>query len=234
MRFSLLLCLLLITITTTYAQQDNSGESHNTWVLKGKVLPWISIGPPLEGINYTLGAEYGFSRVNAIGFELVYNDNQSHEDYSPANGQGDSAGLQRYTVSRGVFVYYRRYLDMNNTFVLREIEKLFNSDCLPYVSAFTRYGKLDYHYEPGYPTRNVSYDEWQYSGGALFGVVCKVFDINMGPFYKQTNVSDVEKLGTNTLYSHMKPSFGFRVGVNLFWVLKKNSDHLLAKYKQDN
>ncbi len=204
-------------------------KDNGTWAIKGKVLPWAAMFMPFQGINYSIGVEHGFGRVNAVGLDLVYNDNTSYKDYPAAGGSQDSSGPNAYTVSRGAFLYYRRYLDLNRCSFIWPTSKLYNAGFLPYASLFARYGKTDYHYDHGFETNNISYDEWQYSGGFLVGVVSSYIDVNMGPFYKQSYISEVVNLnGVNLLSSHMKPSFGFRVGVNLFYVIKRNTNHLLS------
>ena len=231
MKISLLLLFgVIISTSGLFAQKDADGVRSNTFAIKGKILPWTVLVLPFSGVNYTLGAEYGFARHNAIGVELVYNDNVTHKDYT-TSATTDSAGSNAFAVSRGVFLYYRRYLNLEGTILNKPMNKLTGDSYLPYLSCFVRYGKKDYHYDMGFETANVTYDEWQYSGGVLFGAICGVFDVNMGPFYKQSYVSDVEKeAGGNVLYSHMRPSFGYRIGVNLFLALKQKGDHDLAKY----
>ena len=190
----------------------------NTWAFKGKVLPWAAVVVPIAGMNYTLGVEYRFGKANALGVDFVYNDNVAHKEY-PAHDGNDSAGPNGFTVSRGVFLNYRRYLDLHQTIVYKPLRKLVGGDYLPYASAFVRYGKRDYHYDLNFETTNITWDEWQYSGGVLFGVVAGCFDVNMGPFYKQTYISDMElENGGRVLHSYMKPSLGFRVGVNVYLV----------------
>jgi len=229
MKHTSLLLLLVCATTGTNAQLHKTWKDGNTWAIKGKILPWATMVFPFQGINYTVGAEYGFRRVNAIGIDLVYNDNTSYKSYPAANGSQDSTGPNAYTVSRGAFLYYRRYIDLNTCSFVNPSSRLYNAGFLPYASLFARYGKTDYHYDHGYETNNVSHDEWQYSGGFLVGAVSSYVDVNMGPFYKQSYISDAENgPGGTVIISHMKPSFGFRVGVNLFYVARRNSDHLLA------
>ena len=195
------------------------------------MLPFILWG---SGINYTLGAEYGFHKVNSIAIDLVYNDNSAEHDVYDTVKKNYESGPRMYTVSRGVFINYRRYLEMNKTCLYHSMQRVLKNDFLPYVSLFARYGKTDYHYQPGYVTSQISYDEWQYSGGVLFGLICGPFDINAGPFYKQKYITDVEQENTSQVFhTHMQPNFGFRAGVNLFFVLKKNSNHYLATSIKD-
>lgn len=235
---SKLLFLLLLFIYYSAAAQTESENTimrSDTWAVKGKVLPWSTLILPVSGINYTLGAEYGFGQVNSIGVDFVYNDNNSHHDYSKANHEDDSVGPSAYSVSRGIFLNYRRYVDVHKTFLQKPLEKVLDYPFLPYVSAFARYGKKDAHYDPSYITANVSADEWEYSAGVLAGFVCKYIDVNMGPFYKLTYSRSVNMVnGANVMQRDMKPSLGFRVGVNLFYVATRKSNHALAKYAAGN
>jgi len=232
MKNACLFLLLVFFFTWASAQQDTGIREHNnTLVIKGKVLPWAAMIVPGEGINYTFGLEYGFAKKNAIGIDLVYNDYNTHKDYSPVSNQGDSVGPSFYSVSRGVFLYYRRYPGKMPYPLSKPYRSLVRSRFVPYYSFFARYGKTDYHYDPGYITNNLSHDEWQYSAGFLFGFVADYFDVNFGPFYKLSYISDYEKEnGGDLIYCHVRPSFGFRVGANLFYVVKKKGGHTLACY----
>ena len=229
----LFLLLFALALPAHSEQADTSSQvNSNSWAIKGKVLPWIVLG---SGINYTLGVEYGFNKVNSIGIDFVYNDNSAEHDVYDTVKKSEVSGPRMYTVSRGLFINYRRYLDISNTSIYRFVSKRLKTDYLPYVGAFARYGKTDYHYQSGYITSQISYDEWQYSGGVLLGIVCGPVDINAGPFYKQKYITDVENENASQVFhSHMQPTFGFRVGVNLFLIVKKNSGHYLAKYATAN
>ena len=236
MKKNYLAFLFVVAAINGFAQDDSSNVQpmHHTWAIKGKVLPWSTLIIPFQGINYTLGVEYGFGKLNAVGVDLVYNDNSSHQDYYDTVKKEDATGPNMYSVSRGVFLYYKRYLDLKNTLLYKPMVRITGDSYLPYISPFVRYGKKDYHYDAGYETSNVSYDEWQYSAGFLVGAVSRFFDFNIGPFYKQTYISDVEKVqGVNVLQSSVKPSLGFRVGINVFFIVRKKGDHVLAKYKTD-
>ncbi len=235
MKKPLLFLSLLIYSIYANGRGDSVGWHHDTWAIKGKVLPWAAVAIPFEGINVTLGFEYGFRDINAIGIDLVYNESSSQNGYTDIHGD-DSDGSNSYSISRGVFLYYRRYLHLEIASLPRPMRRLFKKNTLPYISPFARYGKGDWHYDPSFVTNNVSHDEWQYSAGALIGEVTGGLDINMGLFYKQTYISEVNKEnGVSSLHNYMRPSWGFRVGVNLMLVLKvQNSRHYLAQYARDN
>ncbi len=225
-----LLSIMLLAFVLNLSAQENaivSTKSDNTWAFKGKVLPWVFLG---SGINYSAGVEYGFKGTHSLGVDFVYNDKSfEHDVYDNAKKEYVS-GPRMYTVARGLFLNYRRYMPADQTIFSAPLHKVFGDACLPYYSAFLRYGKTDYHYDPGFDRSQISYDEWQYSSGLLLGVVYNFFDINMGPFYKQTYITDVQSVNGATVYnSHLRPSLGFRVGVNLFLVAKRQSKHLLAK-----
>lgn len=221
----LLSILLLQAQSTTIKTPGN-----NTIVFKGKILPWLA-GP--SGINYTLGIEYGFGKKHAIGIDAVYNDySMPHDVYDSASGSYQ-AGPRAYTVARGLFLYYRRYGISGNNFFARPLNWLSGGNGgVPYISSFLRYGKMDLHYDAGYATNTISYDEWQYSAGVLFGAVMGIFDINTGPFYKQKYIRQVQSgyLGSISDVHLITKGFGWRLGVNLFFVAKRNSNHYLAVY----
>lgn len=230
---NVLLSILLLALSFSsysYTGDTTAATSHNSWAIKGKVLPWFGIGS-MRGINYTLGVEYGFAKVHSIGIDLVYNDNCSgHEVYDSVEKEY-RPGPKAYTVSRGIFINYRRYLDIRKTMLYRPLVWVFNDNFLPYVSAFGRVGNRDYHYEKNYETSNISHDELQYSAGILFGVVSGVFDINAGPFYKRKDMKDVDVVNGNVVRSSgTEYNFGFRVGVNIYLVAKMDSDHYLNRY----
>ncbi len=207
---------------------DQCGD---TWAVKAKVLPWMLIG---SGINYTLGVEYGFKKVHSIGIDLVYNDMSTEHEVYDTGKKDYVSGPRMYAVVRGAFLNYRRYFDVTKTALGRPMNKVFGTNYLPYLGAFARYGKTDYHYEPGYVTSQVSYDEWQYSGGVLVGIVHSIFDFNIGPFYKQKYITDVEMENGIKVYHDSKVSnWGLRIGVNMFFVLKQRGNHYLAKYAAD-
>ena len=109
---------------------------------------------------------------------------------------------------------------------------MLKNDYLPYVGAFCRYGKNDLHYEKGYVTTQLSYDEWQYSAGILFGIVCGYVDVNLGPFYKQKYITDVQQDNGVTFHTHMQPNYGLRVGVNFYFIPAKHSNHYLSEYSR--
>ncbi len=224
----LFLFLLLISMAPAGAQEEVTPACDNTWAIKAKVLPWMLLG---SGINYTFGVEYGFHKVHSVGIDLIYNDYSSEHDVYDSSKKDYTSGPRMYTVVRGLFLNYRRYLDLNHTMLQRPFEKVFNDNYLPYVGAFGRYGKSDNHAQPGYITTQVAYDEWQYSSGVLFGVVSEILDINIGPFYKTKYIRDVEMEWGSKAYHHYTTSnFGIRVGVDLFFVVKKKSAHKIAAY----
>ncbi len=223
---ALLLFIPMQNLRARSGTRDTYGDS-NTWTLKGKVFPWIALG---GGINYTLGLEYGFRKHQSVGIDVSYDDFSSEHDVYDVGKQQYVSGPRVYTVWRGVFLNYRRYFVCKHTFIDNAKGEKYKTSYLPYLSAFGRYGKTDLHYEPGYITDNLSYDEWQYSVGCLLGVVTESFDINIGPFYKQRYITDVEEeFGKAAFHTHMQPILGIRLGVNLMLNIKK-SDHVLSRY----
>lgn len=222
--------ILFLFPCLVYAQQDSMAphRSAATIAIKGKVLPWLLLG---SGINYTVGFEYGFKSANSLGIELSYNDYSSPNDKYDSATHNDIPGPRVYTVSRGMIVYYRRYFNVYDSRSYERLANLLKSDYLPYAGIFVRYGKLDLHYEAGYVTDQVSYDEWQYSAGAVIGMVISVFDLNIGPFYKMKYVKDVERSFTGNVvtYHSSQPVIGVRVGANLIFDIKKGK-HYLSDY----
>lgn len=228
MRYLLIIALTLST-QVLHAHSADSARG-NTLAIKGKVLPWLA-GP--EGINYTLGIEYGFAKRHSIGIDFVYNDYSFPNEVYDSTQGSYRAGPRAYTVSRGVFINYRRYYMSGHNYFSKPLNWLSGGNGgVPYLSAFLRYGKLDLHYPDGYTGTTVSYDEWQYSGGFLFGTVVGIFDFNTGPFYKEKYIHDVQQgfpWGSSDVHSISK-NFGWRLGVNLFFNIKRNSNHYLALY----
>lgn len=230
MKYLFVISFFLCSLTTLAQDTRIKTLRNNTVAIKGKILPWLA-GP--SGINYTLGIEYGFGKKHAIGIDAVYNDyTMPHDVYDSATGQY-TAGPRAYTVSRGLFLYYRRYGISGNNFFAKPLNWLSGGNGgVPYISGFLRYGKMDLHYDDGYATNTISYDEWHYSAGCLFGAVMGIFDINTGPFYKQKYIRDVQHGLTGGISDvHLiTKGFGWRLGVNLFFVAKRNSNHYLAVY----
>lgn len=220
-------CLLLVGLSC-YGQTPTDSLRHpnTTIAIRGKVIPWLLIG---SGINYTIGAEYGFARRHSIGIDLVYND------YSLPNDRNDSAGKagpRVFTVARGVFLNYKCYLTPYNSGFYKRTSAFINHDYIPYIGAFGRFGNLDLHYDDGYKTNEVSHDERHYSAGILFGMMIGIFDINVAPYYKQKYIrsATLSYTGQGIDITNTQTSFiGLRLGVNIMLVLK-NSDHVLARY----
>ncbi len=228
MRQMLLTLFFILMVCAGAARDFDSSRYTHTWAFKGKVLPWILIG---SGINYTFGAEYTFGKVHSVGVDFAYNDYSFPNEVSDTTRHEYVSGPRNYTVVRGVFANYRRYLDLQHTFLERPAAKIFGDDMVPYLGVFFRYGKTDTHAERGYQTSTFSYDEWQYSGGVLCGIVTGNFDVNIGPFYKQRYISSVEqgRFGYVT-HSSMMPVFGLRLGVNLYLVVAGRNQHYLTRF----
>ncbi|NCX96985.1 MAG: hypothetical protein EBX41_11395 [Chitinophagia bacterium] len=224
----LIIVILALAITIiSNGKSTNDTTDHNTWSLKGKVFPWTVMAA--SGINYSLGVEYGFKKVHAIGIDAAYNDYSfTNEEYDSARGY--YFGPRQFTVVRGLFLNYKRYLHICDRAVLfKPISKLFKGDCLPYIGLFGRYGKSDVHYQPGYVTKQIAYDEWQYSLGALFGVLSGAIDMNIGPFYKTRIMKEVRQDGGLITSRTQRSNFGIRVGFNFFLVVKRIGDHYLVE-----
>ncbi len=227
---SILAILFSFTVAAQNSTEFQLKASNSSWVIKGKVLPWTAF--ICSGVNYTVGIEYGFNKMNSIGVDFVYNDYSfTHEVYDSLAHQ-EKPGPRKFSVNRGYFLNYRRYMSMEGTWVKKKLDKVLPSGTLTYISPFLRYGKNDYHYQEGYTTSQIKYDEWQYSSGILVGLVTGYFDINAGPFYKQTYIQDVQMNQTSVTYSREKSGFGFRVGVNLYLIVKKKGNHCLSKYAE--
>ncbi len=232
---SIAVALLLMFAMCGYvrATTDTVRHPNTTFAIRGKVLPWLIGG---SGINYTLGAEYDFAKRQSIGIDLVYNDYSEPHDVFDSATQNYQQGPRYYTVARGLFVNYKYYFTPYNTAFYKRTSHSINKDYLPYICAFGRIGNLDLHYDPDYKTNEVSHDERHYSAGVLLGVVIGIFDINVGPYYKQKYVRSAVKnwSGTGIDVLNTNTSFiGARLGVNVMFVLKK-SHHVLAEYYKRN
>ncbi len=230
MKKALLILILVCGALSVFSETTDTTTllKKHTWAIKGKALPFILIG---SGFNCSAGVEYGFKRVNSIGIDFTYAEYSFEHDVYDSVKKEERSGPRMHTVVRGVFLNYRRYLDIDQTYINKPLTKLFGEQVLPYVGAFARYGKSDLHYEPGYATTMIKYDEWQYSAGVLIGVVAGHVDINIGPFYKQKYITDIERERASVaVHSYMVPNFGLRVGVNLFLVVREKSNHMLSSY----
>jgi hypothetical protein len=225
----LLVIFFCVVCTADFAQSpaDSCRHPNSTFSVRGKVVPWILIG---SGINYTIGAEYGFAKRHSIGIDLVYND------YSLPNDSDDSSatkvGPRVFTVARGVFLNYKCYLTPYNSGCYKRTSAFINHDYIPYIGAFGRFGNLDLHYDDGYKTNEVSHDERHYSAGILLGMMIGVFDINIAPYYKQKYIRSATHSYTGPgidITNTQTSFFGLRLGVNVMFVLK-NSRHVLARY----
>ena len=216
---------LVVIVSSAHAQASSSRENGdtimtpfhpqqqgNTWVVKGKILPWALIG---LGINYTLGMEYGFRKVNSIGFTLTYDDMSfPHEVYDTISKEY-VAGPRMYQVNRGVFLNYRRY---------PHFPRWSKADITPHFDAFVRYGLLHDAYEDDYTTNIVEHTETHYSAGIAFGIVIPMtgrlcLDAGMGPFWKVKDVEyTVSSSSSLSTARYREGVFGWRVSANLyFW-----------------
>ncbi len=233
MKKGIIILVAVIFSLGAYAQQPADilpHVSNSSWAIKGKALPWTAF--ICSGVNYTLGIEYGFNKRNSIGVDFVYNDYSFTHDVYDSTTHEDKSGPRRFSVNRGFFVNYRRYVSTDGTWLKRQMDRVLPSGSLVYVSPFFRYGKNDYHYQEGYATSQIKYDEWQYSSGVLVGFVTSYFDLNAGPFYKQMYIQDVQMEQTTVTYSRVRSGFGFRVGANLYLIVKKKGNHCLSKYAE--
>ncbi len=217
-----MLAALLVLVGSCATAQDtipapfHPNQPGHTWVIKGKALPWALLG---IGVNYTLGMECGFGRMNSIGFTLTYDDYSfPNEVYDPATDTY-GAGPRMYTVNRGAFINYRRYAHFP-----RWCARGFT----PHFDAFVRYGMLHDHYQEGYVTNIVSHTELHYSAGVAFGVLVPIagrlcLDASTGPFWK---VKDIEQgvRGVDATINgrYTAQNFGWRLSANLyFWWRRK-------------
>lgn len=215
-KLSILICisgLANLLKAQNYATPFDSRINCKYAALHGKIFPWLLIG---TGINYTLGFEYGLNRKNSIGFDLVYNDASTpHDVKDPATNQY-VPGPRVYDVNRAVFLNYRYYL---NCFKWRD-ERGFT----PYLQTFLRYGKVHSYFEPGYITNTISYEEWHYSGGIVFGIIFSTavknlgIDVNAGIFEKQKMMKEVASYSTGA-FTDLTNTWitGPRIGLNLYY-----------------
>ncbi len=209
-----ILCIALAANISSNAQTSGnssiSGEKSKGFILKGKVLPF-----PMGDYIFTttVGVEYVFTKHQSLGIDLEYFHQVRHHEYTSSKNK-DSIGSNAHFINRGVLVSYRRYFNPENKTLLKLGEKL-NAPILPYFSAFARYGKIDNHYNSGYETENIKYDEWQYSVGTVLGAYLGPVDINIGPFYKQHFTSSVDKTSAGaTLTNPFYDNWGIRIGFN--------------------
>lgn len=214
-----------ILANNIFAQQ-NDLPKNGTILIKGKVWPLIGFG---VGVNCTLGLEYGFSKCHGLGIELDYtNQNYENELRDTINNKYYS-GPRLYNVRRGVLIGYRYYLDIQRSRISSSFYKFTGgTKSLPYLSAFLKYTKYDQHYQQGFITNNLSYDEWHYSAGIVLGIIGEMVDVNIGSFYKLKFLSNefIENNSTK-IKSDVWPVFGIRVGVNVIIISNKKSNHLL-------
>lgn len=229
MKKRLVTFLLLLSFACHAQNADSFRHPNSTFAIRGKVLPWLVVG---SGINYTIGAEYGFAHRHSIGIDLVYNDyHEPHESYDSTT-QNYKQGPLVFTVARGMFINYKYYLTPYNSAFYKRTSAFLRQDYIPYIGAFGRFGNLDLHYDDGYKTNEVSHDERHYSGGILFGMMIGIFDINVAPYYKQKYIRSATHsyTGPGIDITNTQTSFiGLRLGVNVMFILK-NSNHVLARY----
>ena len=206
-------------------------RKNNAWAIKGKILPWTIAAS--SGVNASLGVEYGFRRVHSVGIDFTYSDYSSANEVRDTGNNQYRSGPRVYTVVRGVFINYRRYVHIDSGCSSRALHKLLKNDYMPYLGAFGRYGKNDLHYEKDYITTQLSYDEWHYSVGILIGVVSGLMDINLGPFYKTKYITDVQQDNGIAFHTHVQSNFGLRVGINFFFIPTKSGRHYLSEYNRE-
>lgn len=190
----------------------------NTIAIRGKVLPWVGLG---SGINYSIGAEWGFRKVHAVGFEAVYNDHSSESERYDSSKDRYVSGPRLYYAGRGLFLYYRRYWR-----VLLSGE----TPLRPYWSAYLRGGNKGTHPEDGYRGTEIAHTEREASVGLLWGLAVPFelgevgFDLNTGPFWKWRDVHDEHydyNSGSTVVEDYKANGFGWRLGVNLIYFRKR-------------
>ncbi len=140
----------------------NKNAPFNNYVIKFKVLPWIST-PSGSGINPSLGFEYGFSKNQSIGINLYYNQYSfaTDEVYDTITSQYYS-GPRVSNRDKAIFLNYRYYFGLNK---IRE-----KSATTFYIGSFFRFGLLNFKFEEGYVNLSHITKENHYSLGIFYGL----------------------------------------------------------------
>ena len=206
----------------------SSDSLPNTFVIRGKVLPWALLLVPGSGFGASLGGEYQFCKVHAIGFDAAYTEFKIHpgEHYDSSAKKYVPTPESITTVTRSILLSYRYYPPYLVT--TRDVSYR------PYFSIFTRFCNMDDHPDDGYIGWNfidgnrVKYDEQQFSIGLLYGIIAPYrighlnIDMNMGPFWKWKTIQDIRiENGTNVTRHISTQNFGWRVGFNVALVYRR-------------
>ena len=217
----LLSIVILLFPYSKLAAQTNaiyypSDPSHNTFTIKAFSVPTFLF---INGMNGSLGVEYGFKKRHSVGVSIVYTESGSKMSYNDSTQK--AAGYPfLHSVDRGVLVYYRYYT--------KGWYHVLNSDFRPYASGFVRFGNHDWHHDKNYETNQIKYDEQQFSTGVLVGVVTPLevgglcVDANIGPFWKWKNTRDEHLENAVAVVDYSKEQkLGLKVGLTLSYVLKR-------------
>lgn len=190
--------------------------------LRAFVMPY-ALGNA-NGMYYTGGAEYIFKEKHGIGLDYSYNDYNAPD--APRTGSSELPP-RMYSVSRGLVLSYRRYLQLHDGARNRY---------RPYVAGFVRYGNRSFHPEDGYQPKNlalenrVKLDEQQYSAGAMIGLITAYrfgrvnLDFGAGPFIKLKDVQDkrIEAGGIRTYQSSSRNAgLRFAIAINYMHGLRR-------------
>ena len=216
----LLFVLLFVSRNTIHAQSKEvynpSEPACNTFALKGFAMPTYFL---TNAMNGSIGFEYGFLRRHAIGISFSYAEDRTQ--FSNNDSVQKTLGYpNRYSVDRGLFVYYRYYAKKWNSyrsFIYR-----------PYLSGFVRAGNQDRHFDDNYETGQIKYDEQQLSVGTLIGAVVPLqvaglcVDVHAGPFYKMRYIRDeYRENGQDIVGLSQSGILGLKVGVTLSYLFRR-------------
>jgi tetratricopeptide (TPR) repeat protein len=155
------------TQETTHTTPFNINSEHNTIAIKLKALPWLSLIPGGNGINYSAGFEFGFLKNNSIGLDVFLHKYSfdGADVYDSIAKQYVGEPRKRFT-DRAIFLNYRHYLNFQK---LRE-----SSASSLYVGVFLRYGQLSFKYDKDYVIQSNIVRENHTSIGVMFGILQEI------------------------------------------------------------
>jgi hypothetical protein len=189
-----------------------TNKTSNILAVKATVLPYF-IGND-AGIATSVGFEYIFFKHHSIGI-----DGFLHVAYGSSDNILDTAdvrhdvGSRHHSTEKAIFFNYRYYFNYKK---LRE-----QKGVTVYISPYFRYGYIERHNDPLFKVNYVFQKERSWSEGILLGMVGKIdeckrckFDVNIGPFKKQKDITTVylEDQIEKTRFEK-KETVGLRIGV---------------------
>jgi hypothetical protein len=228
-RIILVVVIYLMKASISYAQENNSqiindsvkSISPNPWsankrsniiAVKGTLLPYF-IGND-AGIGMSVGFEYIFLKHHSIGIDgFLHLAQGSHDNIYDTAGVFYDVGSSHHSTEKAIFINYRYYFNYKK---LKE-----EKGVTVYISPYFRYGYLERHDDPLFDVEYVFQKERSYAKGILLGLVGKIdeckrckFDVNLGPFKKQKEITTVylEDKIEKTRFEK-KETVGLRLGV---------------------